>query len=68
MNQMTRKSEVSHAQTALEDALTALAVATRALEDHPNPEPWSRERLDHAHAQDLLRHAQRRVDHLYQRP
>ena len=67
MNKIIRKSEASHTRIALEDALTALAVATRALENNPNPEPWSRERLDHAHAQDLLKHAQRRVDHLHGR-
>lgn len=65
MTQISSKSSRAFAHTALQDARTSLSAATQALKNMANPQPWSRERLNHAHAQDLLKHAQRQVAHLY---
>lgn len=65
MNQISSKYTITSAHTALEDAIASLSIATQRLENTPNPQPWSRERLNHAHAQDLLKHTQQRVDNLY---
>ena len=65
MTQIPGKYAITSAHAALEEALTSLQIATLALENTPNPQPWSRERLNHAHAQDLLKHTQQRVDNLY---
>lgn len=64
MNQMYSKHARTFAHTALEEAIVSLSVATQALENTDNAQPWSQERLNHAHAQDLLKRAQRQLDNL----
>lgn len=64
MNRSPSPAARKLAQIALENAQSLLSNAARTLDSTPDAEPWSRERLNYAHAQDLVKHAQQQVNHL----